>query len=128
MTEKLTFYIAPDPSCPHLFKPQYIDIELNRESEIPQYIDIELNSEGKILQTEESEIPQTEETYRDLDNENGYALFWLDCPYEMYEKKALYEEYRKYCHENDIRPSSREKFYAGIKHLFEVRNGKYRKK
>ncbi|EAX75099.1 hypothetical protein TVAG_191300 [Trichomonas vaginalis G3] len=114
MTEKLTFYIAPDPSCPHLFKPQYIDIELNRESEIPQ--------------TEESEIPQTEETYRDLDNENGYALFWLDCPYEMYEKKALYEEYRKYCHENDIRPSSREKFYAGIKHLFEVRNGKYRKK
>ena len=120
MTEKLTFYIAPDPSCPHPFKPQYIDIELNRESEIPQYIDIELNSEGKIL--------QTEETYRDLDNENGYALFWLDCPYKMYEKKALYEEYRKYCHENDIRPSSREKFYAGIKHLFEVRNGKYRKK
>ncbi|KAI5490254.1 hypothetical protein TVAGG3_0994130, partial [Trichomonas vaginalis G3] len=106
MTEKLTFYIAPNPSCPHLFKPQYIDIELNRESE----------------------ILQTEETYRDLDNENGYALFWLGCPYEMYEKKALYEEYRKYCHENDIRPSSREKFYAGIKHLFEVRNGKYRKK
>ncbi|EAX70791.1 hypothetical protein TVAG_536730 [Trichomonas vaginalis G3] len=114
MTEKLTFYIAPHPSCPHLFKPQYIDIELNRENEIPQ--------------TEENEIPQTEETYRDLDNENGYALFWLDCPYEMYEKKALYEEYRKYCHENDIRPSSREKFYAGIKHLFEVRNGKYIKK
>ncbi|EAX64737.1 hypothetical protein TVAG_166050 [Trichomonas vaginalis G3] len=125
MTEKLTFYIAPDPSCPHPFKPQYIDIELNRESEIPQYIYIELNSEGEILQTEESEIPQT---YRDLDNENGYALFWLDCPYKMYEKKALYEEYRKYCHENDIRPSSREKFYAGIKHLFEVRNGKYIKK
>ncbi|KAI5506817.1 hypothetical protein TVAGG3_0665700, partial [Trichomonas vaginalis G3] len=104
MTEKLTFYIAPNPSCPHLFKPQYI--ELNRESE----------------------ILQTEETYRDLDNENGYALFWLGCTYEMYEKKALYEEYRKYCHENDIRPSSREKFYAGIKHLFKVRNGVYRKK